>query len=118
MDLTTAANPDSTVYLLEAVVGVAIGAVIGLLTILVTKRPAPVLIDALLGAVGFIAGVVLTAKIPYQMNTVTRKVGDAIVSTTMRRYQHPYRAALLLAVLLPVLWEVARLKILPLFKRS
>ena len=98
--------------------GISIGAVIGLLVILVTKRPTLILVDALLGAVGFVVGVVLTARVPFQMNTVTRKVGDAILSTTTRHYQHPYRAAVLLAVLLPVLYEVYRLKIHPLFKRK
>ncbi len=117
MDPTTS-SPDITVYFLEAVVGIAIGAIIGLLTMLVTKRPGLILIDALLGAAGFIGGAVLSARVPWQMNTVTRKVGDAIVSTTTRHYQHPYRAALLLAVLLPVLWEVVRLKVLPLFRKS
>ena len=105
-------------HLLEAVVGVTIGAVIGLATMLATRRRTLVLVDALLGAAGFVGGVLLTARIPYQLNTVTKKVGDAIVSTTMRRYQHPYRAALILAVLLPVLYEVVRLKVVPLFKKS
>lgn len=106
------------VYLLEAVVGISIGAVIGLLVITVTKRPALVLIDAILGAIGFVGGAIFSARIPWQMNTVTRRVGDAVVSTTVRHYQHPYRAALLAAVLLPVLYEVYRLKIHPFFRRS
>jgi alpha-D-ribose 1-methylphosphonate 5-triphosphate synthase subunit PhnG len=99
-------------------VGIAIGAVIGLLVILVTKRSTLVMVDALLGAAGFIGGAVLSARVPVRMNTVTRKVGDAIVSTTTRHYQHPYRAALLLAVLLPILWELYRLKVHPLFRRK
>ena len=98
--------------------GIAIGAVIGLLVILITKRRGLVLVDALLGGAGFVGGAIATAKVPWQLNTVTRKVGDAIVSSTMRHYQHPYRAALLLAVLLPVIYEVFRLKIYPLFRRS
>jgi hypothetical protein len=73
--------------------------------------------DALLGAAGFVGGAVYSAKVPWQLNTVTRKVGDTIVSTTSRHYQYPYRAALLMAVLLPVLWEVVRLKVIPLFKK-
>ncbi len=117
MDPATA-SPDVTVYFMEAVVGISIGAVIGLLVILVTRRPTKVLIDAVLGAMGFVGGAVASAKLPYKMNTVTRKVGDTILSTTVRHYQHPYRAALLAAVLLPVLYELYRLKIHPLFRRS
>ena len=106
------------VYLLQGVVGLAIGALIGLLVVLVTKRQGAILPDALLGIIGFVGGAVATARIPWQQNTVTRRVGDAIISTTSRHYQHPYRVALLLAVLLPVLFEVYRLKIYPLFRRS
>src|SRR5579862_4566996 len=103
MDPTTS-SPDAMVYFLEAVVGISIGAVIGLLVILVTKRATLLLVDAILGAVGFVGGAVGSAHIPWSMNTLTQRVGDAIVSTTVRHYQHPYRAALLLSVLLPVLW--------------
>jgi hypothetical protein len=105
-------------YLLELVVGFSIGAVIALLVILATKRPTLILLDAILGATGFLGGAVASARIPYHLNTVTRRVGDAIVTTTSRRYQHPYQAALLLAVLLPILYEVYRLKVHPLFKRK
>ncbi|HWZ32673.1 MAG TPA: hypothetical protein VNX18_15130 [Bryobacteraceae bacterium] len=116
MGLSTT-SPDPIVYLMEGVVGVSIGAVIGLLVILVTKRPSRILVDAILGAVGFVGGAVATAYIPWRMNTVSQRVGDAIVSTTVRHYQHPYRAAFLAAVLLPVLNEVYWLKIHPLFRR-
>jgi hypothetical protein len=105
-------------YLLEAVVGISIGAIIGLLVILATRRPTLLFVDALLGAVGFVGGAIGSAKLPYKMNTVTQRVGDTILTTTSRHYQHPYRAALLLAVLLPVLFEVYRLKVHPLFRRA
>jgi hypothetical protein len=105
-------------YLLEAVVGICIGASIALLVIVVTKRPAKILPDAILGAIGFVGGAVASAKAPWQMNTVTRKVGGAIVSTTVRHYQHPYRVALALAVLFPVLFEIYRLKIHPALRRT
>lgn len=114
----SAASPDAMAYLQQGVVGVCIGAVIGLLVMMVTKRSTLVLLDAILGAVGFVGGAVATARLPYQMNTVTRRVGDAVVSTTVRHYQHPYRVALFLAVLLPILWELYRLKIQPLFQRK
>jgi len=113
----TAASPDSMAYLLEAVVGAAIGAIIGLLVILATKKTTLILFDAILGVIGFVGGAVATAKFPYKLNTVTHKVGDAIISTTVRHYQHPYRTALIAAVLLPVIYEVGRLKVLPLFRR-
>jgi len=105
-------------YFLEAVVGLSIGGIIGLAVILVTKKTALVLIDALLGAIGFIGGAVATARVPYRMNTVSKRVGDAIISTTVRHYQHPYRIALLAAVLLPVIYELCRLKIYPLFRKK
>ena len=114
----TLSSPDPMVYMLEAVVGISIGAVIALLVIRVTKRPTLILLDAILGAIGFVGGAVASARLPYKLNTVTKRVGDTVISTTMRHYQHPYRAALLLAVLLPVLYELYRLKIHPLFRRS
>ena len=117
MDPTTS-SPDAMVYLLEGVVGLAIGAVIGLLVTLVTKRAGAILPDAILGIIGFVGGAVATARVPWQLNTVSKRVGDAIVSTTVRHYQHPYRVALMLAVLLPVLFEAYRLKIHPFFRRS
>lgn len=109
-------GPDPTIYLLQGVVGVCIGAVIAFLVIVVTKRKTFIVLDAILGAVGFVGGAVGTAKFPYKLNTVTRHVGDAVVSTTTHHYQHPYKAALILAVLLPVLYELYRLKIRPLFR--
>jgi hypothetical protein len=109
-------SPDQTIYLLQAVVGVCVGAVIGLLVMLVTKRTTLVLLDAILGGAGFVAGSIATARIPWTPTTVTRRVGDAIVSTTVRHYQHPYRVALLASVLLPVLFELYRLKIHPLLR--
>ena len=105
-------------YLLQAVVGIAIGSIIGLLVILVTKKTTFLLVDAILGAAGFVGGAIAAAKIPYKMNTVSQRIGDTIVTTTSRHNQHPYRAALLLAVLLPVLFEAYRLKVHPLLKRS
>ena|SRR5579872_4956661 len=117
MDPSTT-SPDATVYFLQAVVGICIGAIIGLLVILVTRKKTLILMDAVLGAIGFVGGAVASARFPWRMNTVTQRVGDAIVSTTVRHYQHPYRAALVASVLLPVLYEVYRLKIHPLFKRT
>jgi hypothetical protein len=111
-------SPDPTIYLLQGVVGICIGAVIAFLVIVVTKRKTFIVLDAILGAIGFVGGALATAKLPYKLNTVTRRVGDAVISTTTHHYQHPYRAALILAVLLPVLYELYRLKIRPLFHRS
>ncbi|MBZ5601382.1 MAG: hypothetical protein LAO79_03665 [Acidobacteriia bacterium] len=115
---TVASSPDSMAYLLEGVVGIAIGAIIGLLVMMTTKKPTLILLDAILGAVGFVGGAVATARFPYKLNTVSRRVGDAIISTTVRHYQHPYRAALLAAVLLPLIYELCRLKIFPFFRKA
>lgn len=95
---------------IEAVLGLAIGALIGLVVRMFTKGDLlGVVGDAVLGVLGFVGGAVGSVYMPWQMNTVTYRVGDAILSTTRRRYQHPYRAAFLLAILLPVIYEAIRL---------
>ncbi|HML15617.1 MAG TPA: hypothetical protein VK419_01275 [Bryobacteraceae bacterium] len=94
---------------LEAVVGLAVGALIGMLVRILRRQPMTgVLADAALGALGFVGGAVGSVLMPYKQNTVTYHVGNTIVRTTTRRYQHPYRAAFVLAIALPVVWELFR----------
>jgi hypothetical protein len=91
--------------------GMVIGGVSGCLVSLALRlgwRGA--LWDAPLGAVGLVGGFVGSVLIPWPRNTITYKVGDTVVSSTMNSYQHPDIVALVLAILLPVLREVYRLR--------
>lgn len=91
---------------LEAVVGLAIGAILGMLLRLATKRElGGALVDAILGAMGYAGGATGATVLPWRMSTVTEKIGDSIVTTTTRRYPYPYQIALVLAIFLPLLWE-------------
>jgi hypothetical protein len=48
---------------------------------------------------------------PWRYNTVTANLtGGGTVATSMNRYQHPERVAVVLAILLPLLNEVFRLR--------
>jgi hypothetical protein len=99
------------VYLtvMATLTGMAIGVVSGRLACLVLRLSwCGALWDASLGAVGFVGGFVGSVLMPWPRNTITYKLGDTVVSSTMNSYQHPYRVALVLAVLLPVLREFYR----------
>lgn len=94
---------------LEAVVGLALGSMVGILVRIFRKQPLTgVIVDSALGAVGFVGGAIGALMLPYRENTVTYRVSGAIVRTTTRRYQHPYQAAFLLSIALPVMWELFR----------
>jgi uncharacterized membrane protein YraQ (UPF0718 family) len=94
---------------LEAVVGLAMGSLIGILVRIIRKQPyKSVIIDGALGALGFVVGALSSLFLPYKENTVTYHVGNAIVRTTTKRYQHPYQVAFLLAIAAPVMWELFR----------
>jgi hypothetical protein len=96
---------------LEAIVGVAIGAILGLLLRLSTRREfGGAWVDAILGAIGYAGGAIVTTVSPWRLNTVTERVGDTIVSTTTKRYPHPYQIAFVLAVFLPLVWEAFCMK--------
>jgi hypothetical protein len=105
-------------YLLEALVGICVGALTGMLLTLVWRRQAIILLDALLGATGFIGGVYAMEHIPWTPTTVSQRVGDAIVTTTRFHYQHPYRIGLVLAVVLPLIFEMIRFAVLPRFRKQ
>lgn len=102
--------PVVVIYLLAyALAGMAIGAVIGWLL----SRPTKVelLKDALLGSFGYISGFLVCAFMPWPENTVVDQLdGGTSVATTMNRYQHPHRVAIVLAIIFPVLHELYRWK--------
>lgn len=97
--------------ILYAIGGMAIGALSGWLTSLVTKcGPGGVWWDALLGSVGFLGGFIGTIYMPWHENTISERLeGGGTVTTTMNTYQHPERIAGAIAVLLPLLYELYRL---------
>lgn len=95
-----------------AMEGMAIGALCGWLASLTLKcGPRGLWRDALLGAFGYLAGLTGCALMPWPRNTVTERLSSGvIVSTTMHRYQHPMRIAMIVALLLPLLHELYRFK--------
>jgi hypothetical protein len=106
-------NPDSPPqafpYLLEAVIGLAIGAWIAVGASYFAKRPMRLLQDMALGIIGYVGGAAGVPYIPWHRNTITYRVGNTVVSTTTRHFQYPLRVAFVLAVLLPALYEFYRL---------
>jgi len=93
-----------------ALAGMAIGALTGWLTSLITKRGQQWLLkDGFLGSFGYLAGFVGCIFMPFPRNTVVKQLeGGGSVATTMNTYQHPERVAIALAVLLPLLHELYR----------
>ncbi len=96
-------------YLLEAVIGLAIGAWIAVMASFFTKRPLQLLQDMVLGAIGYAGGAIGTPYIPWHRNTITYRVGNTIINSTTKHFQYPLRVAFALAVLLPALYECYRL---------
>jgi hypothetical protein len=91
-------------------VGVAVGMATGafaclLLRIVVRARDA--IWDGILGAVGLVIAPGIVLLIPWR-NTITYRVGNTMVTSTMNHYQHPYFVANMAACLLPFLHEVHR----------
>ncbi len=65
--------------------------------------------DALLGAMGSTITVFLCAAIPWPWNTETKILGSGVrVETSMSRFQHPYIAAIVVAIVLPVFHQLIR----------
>jgi hypothetical protein len=96
-----------------AVLGGAIGAGIGVVAALLGKQgrlDRAFLIDTLLGSLGFVVSRIVFALLPIHGTTVTYHVGNAVVTSTMNRYQYPNRVAFPVAVLLPLLYEFFLLK--------
>ena len=99
-------------FLLWVLAGMAIGALSGWFVSLATKCGLQGIIkDAFLGSFGFLVGLLGCESMPWPRNTVVEQVeGGGTVATTLNRYQHPYRVAVVVAVLLPLLHELYRLK--------
>jgi hypothetical protein len=88
----------------------AIGILIGWLTYLITKsKPRKLFRWAYLGALGFLIGFFGCVFLPWHENTITYYLdGGTKVTSTMNIYQHPERIAVVVAVLLPLLYELYR----------
>ena len=93
---------------LYALAGMAIGALTGWLTSLITKcGQRGLLKDGFLGSLGYLAGFIGTFFVPWPRNTITYRLeGGTEVSSTMNSYQHPERVAIAIAILLPLLHEL------------
>ena len=102
------ATPAIPPFLLEAIVGAAIGAFLAVLASWWGKRATKFFQDVLLGAAGYLAGVAITPRIPWHQNTITYRMGDAVIRTTSRHFQYPYRVGFLMAVLFPLVYETIR----------
>jgi hypothetical protein len=95
-----------------AIAGTAIGVITGWAVSLLTKGGRQRLLkDAFLGALGFLAGFIGCVFMPWPRNTVVTQLGGGgSVATTMSSYQHPERIAIVVAILLPLLYELSRWK--------
>ena len=101
------------IYLIAyAIFGMAIGALSGWLTSLITKcGPRGVLKDVFLGSLGYLAGLLGCALMPWPENTISEPLeGGGTMTSTMNAYQHPERVAIVMAALLPLLHELYRFK--------
>jgi hypothetical protein len=65
---------------------------------------------ALLGALGFWLGLIGCLLMPWPENTVVYYVGDTRVTETANRFQHPFAVAYVVAVLVPLIYEILRWK--------
>jgi hypothetical protein len=97
-------------YIVIAAVGGIIGTLAGVAFSTVLKIGLRgVTKDAFLGAIGSVASVIGCAIVPWPRNTVSQSLGPGLhLETTLNRFQHPYIAATVVAVILPVVHEVFR----------
>jgi hypothetical protein len=97
---------------LYAIAGMAIGALSGwLISLIIKSGPKGFLKNIFLGSFGFLAGFIGCTFMPWRTNTIVEHLeGGGTVETTMARYQHPERVAIVMAVLLPLLHELYRFK--------
>jgi hypothetical protein len=98
--------------LLYSAASLAAGAVCGLLVSLLSKgHRSKLRLDAFCGLLGFWGGFFGAISMPWHRNTITERLdGGGTVTTTMNSYQHPFRIAVVFAVLFPILYEVYRLR--------
>ena len=92
----------------NAGLGAALGLMVGGgLTVAWDMSSRGLLLDVILGAVGFAGGVLLSATVQYE-NVNTIREGNTVIRTTTMHYQHPYFIGFLFAVVLVTLHEMAR----------
>jgi hypothetical protein len=106
--------PDSPIITLifllgHAIVGMAIGATSGWLTLAVTKAaPKRILNDALIGSCGYFVGL-MTVFLPWHQNAISHRLSDGtLVTLTANYFQHYERDAFIAAIILPCLYELSR----------
>jgi hypothetical protein len=100
------------VFIGFAIFAMAIGALTGWPAWLTTKGgPGGLWIDLFLGSFGFLAGLLGSILMPWPRNPVYEKLDSGVtMASTMNRYQHPKRVAIVMAVLLPLRHELYRFK--------
>jgi hypothetical protein len=105
---------------LGAVSGAAAGSLVGLVANRMFRRGefpvlTALLVDAVLGAVGFVGGAIGIASLPaLESITTTHTVthaGGMIIRSTVHHYDNAYRLALIVALLLVVIFEFIRYRI-------
>ena len=95
----------------HALAGAALGLAAGWITAWSLRSKCRFLRDSSLGALGAPLGIIITALTPFPKNTVIEYANGQITEmSTMNRYQHPERIAVLFAILLPILHELFRAK--------
>jgi hypothetical protein len=99
-------------YVVIALLGASAAVLTGVLISTVLKHRihgAVVASDALLGALGSVVTVLLCATIPWPSNTETTILGSGVrLETSMGRFQHPYIAAVVVAIILPAFHQLIR----------
>jgi hypothetical protein len=94
-----------------ALAGMVIGVISGWLVSRMTKGRPELVKDALLGSFGYVGGIISCALMPWPENSVVEQLpSGGSVTTTMNKYQHSQRVAVLLAILFPLLLELYRWK--------
>jgi hypothetical protein len=95
--------------LIYALAGALIGVLSGWLSALTLGSRCRWTADAALGATGFLLGGVITISMPWHINTISFMLSGGIkVTSTMNSYQYPERVAVVVAVILPMIYEIWR----------
>jgi H+/Cl- antiporter ClcA len=97
-------------YVVIAVLGGIIGILAGILFSLILKTGVQrVVNDAFIGAIGSVVTVIGCSIVPWPRNTTSEPLAPGLkVETTMNRFQHPYIAAIIIAIMLPALHQWIR----------
>ncbi len=97
---------------LYAVVGGVLGTLSGWLTALAFRSRLRLKVDATIGSAGFLLGGFISIVMPWHTNTITYELsGGAHVASTMNNYQNPERVAVIVAMILPILYELYRTRL-------